>query len=277
MKRENLDKRSTALLDELESLLANPRAVEVVANDWLHDANLSVPSLDLILYVGCRVLTGHGISLEAAAMDRYTLISSLINHLRNEPSNDRKSSIPRILRRLDCFKYLHTGKTGASDSHLHEWLPVVWPFLYPEPPEGDHEAVAHAAGQRLLARGLIETMTLRAIFFQDHERVKSLSLAIKNIKHGKSQDPTLDNRIKGGVLRCLPYLNEELKRLPSRSEIQFFMRQLAALNGEPEFPERQNPWSDAFRTFQYPADPRKIRIDEDLIVKLARKVSNFTG
>jgi hypothetical protein len=43
MKRDKLNKREAALLDELESLLSNPRAEEIVANDWLHDGSLSVP------------------------------------------------------------------------------------------------------------------------------------------------------------------------------------------------------------------------------------------
>jgi len=197
--------------------------------------------------------------------------------MKRRELKDRNSSIPAILRRLDAFQCLNAGKTGACDPHTHEWLPILWPFLYPYAPEGDVGAVAHAAGERVIARGLIETMTLRAIFTQDHERVKSLSVALKNIKHDQSQEPTVKNRIKGGILRCLPYLNEKLKRLPSRSEIQCFMRQLAGFNGEPEFPMRQNPWSDAFREFRYDEEPRKIRIDTDLIVKLAREVSNFTG
>lgn len=55
MKREKLDKRSTALLEELEALLANPRAVEIVANDWLHDGKLPMPSLDLIRCLRFRI------------------------------------------------------------------------------------------------------------------------------------------------------------------------------------------------------------------------------
>ncbi len=278
MKPKEIDKRSVALLDELEALLANPRADEIVANDWLHDGSLPVPSLDLIRYLGCRMLTGYGIKLEAAGMDRCRLISILVVHLRNESPKVRKTSIPSILRRLESFRFLNTtGKKGACDRYTHEWLPILWPFLYPDSPEGNADAVAHAAGERIIARGLIETMTLRAIFTQDHERVQSLSQALKNIRHGQSPKLTLENRVKGGILRCLPYLNEKLERLPSRAEIQFFMRQLAAFNGEPEFPQRENPWIDAFDEFGYPAKHREIRINEDLIVKLAREACDFTG
>jgi hypothetical protein len=169
MKREQMDERCSTLLDELEALLENPRAAEILANDWLHDGSLPVPSLDLIRYLGCRMLTGYGIKLEVASMDRYGLISTLVDHLRYESPKDRNSSIPSILRRLECFRFLHTGKIGACDPYAHEWLPILWPFLYPYAPEGDAEAVAHAAGERVITRGLIETMSLRAIFTQPVE------------------------------------------------------------------------------------------------------------
>jgi hypothetical protein len=277
MKREKMDKRSGALLDELETLLDSPRAEEIVANDWLHDGSLAVPSLDIIRYLGWRMLTGHGIKLEATKKDRYDLISLLVGHLRGESLKVRQKSITGILRRLECFRFLNTGKAGQSDPYVHEWLPILWPFLYPDTPANEKDAVALAAGERLIARGIIETMILRAIFTQDYKRVSSLALALENISIGQSPKPTVENRIKGGILRCLPYLNETLGRLPSRAEIQFFMRQLDAFNGLDGFPARQNPWVDAFREFRYPAELRKIRIDEDLLTSLARKVRNFTG
>ena len=48
MKREKMDIRPSPLLEELEALLDNPRAAEIVANDWLHDDSLPMPSLDLM-------------------------------------------------------------------------------------------------------------------------------------------------------------------------------------------------------------------------------------
>ena len=267
-----LTTREAALLTELEELLGNPRADEIVANDWLHDGSLPMPSLNLVRYLGIRMLTGYGVKLEVARMDRYGFISNLVEHLRNESSDDRIASIPSMLRRLDCFRYQHAGKKKTFDPHAHEWIPILWQFLYPSAPEGDDESVAHAAGERMIARGLIETMTLRAVFTQDHQRVKSLSVALKNISQGRSTEPTVENRIKGEILRCMPYLNENLGRLPSRAEIEFFVRQCAAFRGAAEFPQRPNPWVEAFQYFHYPADRRAIRIDPDLMTHLAREV-----
>ena len=266
-----LTPRESALLAELEALLDNPRSEEIVANDWLHDGSLPIPSLNLVRYLGIRMLTGHGIKLEVARMDRYAFISNLVGHLRNESPEARTASIPRMLRRLDCFRFQHSGKKKTFDPYSHEWLPILWQFLYPGAPEGDDEVVAHSAGERMIARGLIETMTLRAVFTQDHQRVKSLSVALKSISQGQSIVPTVENRIKSEILRCLPYLNENLGRPPSRAEIQFFIRQCAAFRGELEFPERQNPWVEAFHFFQYQAERRAIRIDNDLITRLARE------
>jgi hypothetical protein len=268
-----LTSRESALLAELETLLDNPRADEIMANDWLHDGSLPMPSLILVRYLGIRMLTGYGVKLEVARMDRYGFISKLVAHLRNESSKDRIESIPSMLRRLDCFRFQHAGKKKTFDPHAHEWTPILWQFLYPSAPESDDEAVAHAAGERMIARGLIETMTLRAVFTQDHQRVRSLSVALKNISQGQSTEPTVENRIKGEILRCIPYLNEKIGRLPSRAEIQFFARQCAAFRGEADFPARQNPWVEAFQHFHYPADRRAIRTDPDLMTRLAREIS----
>ncbi len=273
-KAKEIDNRSVALLDELEGLLTNPRAKEIVANDWLHDGSLSVPSLDLILYLGIRMLTGDRFMIEISQMDRYSLIKNLLTQLRIETLEERRLSIPRVLRRLDCYRFLHTGK--HTDPHIHEWLPIVWNFLYPDAKDDDAEANAIIAGKRAVSRGLIETMTLRAIFTLDHDRLKSLAEALKTIRHNKVLEPTVENRVIGEILRCLPYLNEELGKLPSRAELEYFIRELAAWSGEKEFPKRANPWSDAFHWLGYEADPRQCRIDKPVITKLARKVSEFT-
>lgn len=125
----------------------------------------------------------------------------------------------------------------------------------------------------MIARGLIEIMTLHAVFSQDHKRVKSLSVALKSISQHQSTEPTVANRIKGEILRCIPYLNEKLGRLPSRAEVQSFARELAVFRGDTDFPARQNPWVEAFQHFNYPAERRAIRMDSDLIVRLARELS----
>ncbi len=56
-----LTTREAALLTELEELLDSPRADEIVANDWLHNGSLPMPSLNLAYYLGIRMLTSDGI------------------------------------------------------------------------------------------------------------------------------------------------------------------------------------------------------------------------
>lgn len=268
--------RESTLLTELEALLANPRVDEIVANDWLHDGSLPVPSLDLIRYLGCRMLTGYGIKLAAASMERYALISNLVDHLRNESPEDRSASIPSILRRLDCFRFLNTGKKGVSDPYTHEWLPILWPFLYPDALEGDAAAVAHAAGERVIARGMIETMTLRAIFTQDFRRIASLANAMRMIRAGKDHKPTTKNRIMGEILRSTPYLVERLGGRPSTSVIEAFVRRCAEFNGQ-VFAIREHDFNAAFKELEYPDKPGDIKIDEHLITKLAHQASSLAG
>jgi len=275
MDRNCLDKRGKVLLKELETLLSNPRAEEIIANDWLHDGNLPMPSLDLIRYLGARMVSGHGIKLKAAETERYALISLLVEFLKNEDEAERVASIPRMLRGLDSFRFLHEGKVGSYDIFAHEWLPILFIFLYPDAPQNHPNAIAYKAGERIIARGLLETMTLRAVFTMDHKRLESLSKATKQIRSNRYQKPTVKNRIKGEILRWLPLLSEHLKRLPSRSELEQFIRAYASWNGEKEYATRANAWSDSFRDLSYPAAPRKIRIDREAIEKLARQMSEY--
>ena len=267
--------RGRRLLEELESFLANPRANEIIANDWLHDGDLPMPSLDLIRYLAVRLLGVHGMRIATETGERYALIDCLIGALREETSEARRASIPQYLNRLDCFRYLHSPVKG--DPFIHEWLPILSAFLYPGGDGRDPDSIALAAGERILARGFLETMTHRAIFTQDHRRVRSLAEAMKIMARGSAVVPTVANRVKGEVLRAFPYLREMLGRNPSRAEIVHFVRQLAEFKGDPPFPVRGNPWSDAFKVLSYPADPRKVRIDSLKITQLARGVAKNTG
>jgi hypothetical protein len=273
--RRMLSKREASLLDELEALLKNPRACEILANDWLHDGTLQVPSLELMRYFACRMLTGYGVKIKATMHDRNGFIDWLVKHLRSETEEGRVSSIPRTLRRLDCFKYLHTGKN--CDPNLHEWLPLLWPYLYPETPEGDTDAVRVAAGERMIARGLIEAMMHRALFTMDYKRLESLAAAMKIIRQSKSMKPTVENRVMGEILRWLPYLEERLDRLPSRAELEAFIRERAAFMSDDDFAERRHPWAKAYKNLKYPSEKRTIRMDRDLIQKLARKSVELAG
>jgi hypothetical protein len=258
--------RCRALSAELDALLAHPECEAILHNDWLHDQCLPVPSIELIRYFECRIFTGHGNDLMAETNDRHALVSYLVGEFQNEPPAERAASIPRILQRLDCFKYLNTGKSGASDSFIHEWLPIVSPFL--ESPRAD--------GRRILARGFLETLTLRAIHTRDHARIHSLAKAVRIITHGEDAPQSVENRVKGEILRALPYLSEELEYCPSRSEIRCFITERARVTGEEPFSEENRvPWSKAFKSLGYPAEPRKIRmpgtLEANRIVALARK------
>jgi hypothetical protein len=277
MKGDQLNKRSRALLEELEALITNGRAHEILDNGWLHDGQLKMPTLDLIRYLGFRMLESFQLKIDASKMIRSDLISKLLVYLKKESGESRRSSIPQTLQRLDCFKYFNAGKKGSSDPYAHEWLSIISPFLYPTAPKKDPNAIAISAGERIIARGLLETMVLRSIFTSDHKRLQSLSAAVKAIRFNKEVKPTVTNRIKAEVLRSAPYLHERLGRFPSRAEIKLFIEQLTAWSGEDPLPVRRNPWKEAFGIINDVASSRTVRLDEDLIVKLARDASKCTG
>lgn len=261
---EDFQARCRALAAELDVLLSHPECESIISNDWLHNESLPVPSAELIHYFAFRLFIGNGNDRAAEEKDRKALISYIIEEFRKETTEARAESIPRILDRIDCMKWSNTGKKG-TDPFLHEWLPTVSEFL--NSPRAD--------GRRILARGFLETLTLRAIHTRDHARIHSLAKAVRIITHGEAAPQSVENRVMGEILRTFPYLREELERCPSRAEIECFIKERARVMGEKEFSDDGTPWSNAFRELGYPAEPRKIRMPETLdanrIVALARK------
>ena len=263
--RANLEK---SLRGELEELLRNPEAELILLNDWLHYETLSQPSFELIQYIAFRLLTGGGIVRFAAAHSRDQVAAKILEELRKETAEERDESISRTLRRLESFRFFHTGKKGALNPHVHEWLPILWPYLYPPQTDETPESITYAHGARAIARGIVEAMIHRALFRQDSLRLEGLAVAIQVIRDNAAPQPTNSNRIAGEILRFLPSLSEELERSPSKSEIEQFL--LEVLPGR--LSERREDWTVAFRKIGYPADlDRRSKSDSNQILKIARK------
>jgi len=242
--------RCRALSLEFDALLSNDDCEAIVNNDWLHNHELPVPSIELISYFAFRIQLEHADKHMAEKYGRDELISHIIESFRKEQPEIRVKSFPRVLQHIDCYKYLFSGKRSSSFPYIHEWLPYLSDFL--ERPR--HESLS------IMSRGFLETLTLRAIHTYDHGRIHSLAEALRIIKQDERAPQTVENRVKGEISRSLPFLSEKLNRCPSRSEIMYFIKELGGLLGEDEFSEDRTPWTNAFKELGYPAEPHKIRM-----------------
>lgn len=253
------------LLSDLERLLENPRAGEVLSNGWLHDASIPAPSYDLIQYLAFRLIIGHGIRLIAATGTREEIISKILQALREETAEERRASIKRVTFRLKCYKWLYSGKTGSQHKHAHEWLPVLSAFLYPSVEPHQSDSLAIESGTRVIARGILETMMLLAVFHWEANRIEGLAAALREIRDGTRIDPTLANRTAGEIIRWLPVLWNGIERRPSKSEMMEFIETIF-----PEFTPTPNDKSKAFKMVGWPSDDERIRkIDKAEIHRLA--------
>ena len=208
---------------------------------------------------------GHGITLEVSTLARNESAAAIVAAFRNESPKEREASVRRTSLALKRYRWLKTGKSSAYSKHSPEWLPILSAFWYPQ---DDPTGNKFAAGQRALARGILETLMLRAAFHFDARRLEGLAEVVRNVKQGKEVKPTRANHFAGEILRWLPDLSDALAgRRPTQAEMEHF---IMAWN-EDEFPNNREAWTAAFKMVGWPADSkRSAKIDRDKITELAR-------
>lgn len=258
------------LFDEAQSLISHPRADEIFANDWLHDGELPVPSAEFMQYLGFRLMTGCGIQITAATSSRDVILAEIVKALRDESDEERLDAVRSVLEKLKCYRLLHAGKKGTNDRFAHEWRGVLWPFLYPADASDGSDAVTLAAGRRAIAREIIESMVLRAVFRWDSGRIEGLAAVLREIRDGRQPVATIENRAAGEIMRWLPWLSENLGHHPSKSEMKAFI-----LDVSPDLSDKTNSWAKAWKLVGYPKDnERERRIDLGEILQLARSAKS---
>jgi hypothetical protein len=215
------------LLAEVESFIAHPRAAEILLNDWLHDAALPIPSPELIAYFSLRLLGGNGSILEkVATLDRFAAAQAIVDAFREESPAERLASIERCRRRIECLKLLVSGRKGSFNPHMAEWLPVLEPFLHPG-------TSPLSQGFRSLSRGVLEAMVLRAVFHYDVKRLEALTTSLRVIRDGQEIIPPHAQRIAAEVIRWLPWLQENLRRFPTKEEFKTTCRSVTSPSWPP--------------------------------------------
>ncbi len=258
------------LFSEAQSLISHPRADEILANDWLHDGDLPVPSAEFMQYLGFRLMTGRGIQITAATSSRDMILAEIVKALRDETDEERLDAVWSVLEKLKCYRLLQAGKKGTIERFAHEWRGVLWPFLYPANASDGSEDTALAAGRRAIARGIIESMVLRAVFRWDSGRIEGLATVLREIRDRSQPIATIENRAAGEIMRWLPWLSENLEHHPSKTEMKAFILAIS-----PDLSDKTNSWSKAWRLVGYPKDSeRSRRIDQDEILQLARRAKS---
>ena len=256
-----------ALLSELEKWIADPNSEASLLNGWLHSPGIPAPSFELMQYLSFRLLTWRGILLFAADASREQIIAKVLEALREETSETRRDSINLVSSRLKCFHFLHAPKKGTQHKHALDWLPILWPFLYPAAEPADPEADRLTTGTRVITRAILESLMLRAVFHWEVGRIEGLAAALRAIRDNDFIAPTAASRTAGEIIRWLPILWDGLKRRPSKAEMIEFLEVVF-----PDLKPTPNDRSKAFRSIGWPDDKeRKTRMDRVKIHSLARK------
>jgi hypothetical protein len=236
---------------ELDTLLANPRATEVILNEWFMDDSLPIPSPELIEFFAVDLLYGSGKIgrfVTAATKGAAEAVRHRVSELSALSPASRRMSIELATARSKVMALL-----GLKPNTAHSYIVVSGvcsdPTNYPIVDKGE----------RSLVRLLIESVTLRSILCLDGPRLDGLGEAVR-VSAGNSQfKPKEREVIALQILQWHPYLSDELARLPSKAEMEMFLRSV-----RPDVSESWATWSDAWKLIGLPTmKPRSKRIEAD--------------
>ncbi len=244
---------------ELDDFLKNPRAEEILLNEWFDDGALPIPSPELLEYFAMELLYGFGKYerfANAGQMGTVEAVRLYVAELRGISSSSRRDSICFATARRKIL-----GFGGATQNVLH-WWPVIMAL------NSDLSKLpVIASGQRRLTRLLVESMSLRAVLQNDGLGLDGLAEAVRVNSGTSALKPTMSETIAFQILRWHPYLSRELKRNPSKTELEVFLRGVY-----PGISESAATWTEARKLIRVrAAAPRSQRIDRDQINKLALK------
>ena len=259
--------RIDALDEELKQLLDHPQAVDIAMSQWLFDPELPKPSLDLIQFIGFRMLTGEGIKKFAYGRSEQEVLEKAFEEMRAESEDERIANIQRVLDQLEAEKFLDAGRRINPDQHpKHEWWATLESFLFPDPDSSPEMQL----GERAIARKVLESLFLRALFNLDVPRLKALVKTLEMISDGELPELSNAQKIAGAILQDRHNLTKALGRQPSKTEIQEFL-----LGVMPNLPDHPNAWADAWKMVSRQSEePTTRNSDKDAIVRFIAQVNS---
>lgn len=260
MKRQESRERIAVLNEEFEALLDNPRAAEILTNEWLHDDTLPIPSVRLIELISVQLLHDPGSYrsiITAAEKGILEAMRSYVKECRECTSTIRKRLVGLSVARMHLFSFVY-----ALDQNMLGWWLAKESFKM-----DGFEGTVLPIGKRRLARCTLEALTLRAFLLDDQPQVEGLSEVTRlNIGHRESH-LTSSQLVARNMFIWLPFLNEKLGRAPSPTEMKGFLVTLY-----PNLTKSDTTWSEARRNyFQWDVRSRTRKIDQSQILKIARQ------
>jgi hypothetical protein len=259
MKREELLVQIEKLNAEFKELLDNPRADEILSNDWLHDETLSIPSIALIQLVSVQLLhiqRGWRWCLVAGNQGLLEAIRLFLKESRGYSNEIRERQVKVSVARMHIASFAF----GLNQDTLGWWL-AKQSFQF----DAFQETV-DPLGKSRLARYMLELLTLRAFYFNDLQQLEGLC-AITRIEKGNREYPlTSSQRIAREIFVWLSFLSEKLGRSPSISEMKMFLLQINR-----DLSDNDVTWSQATKFYiKWDLVPRSRKTDPNQILKIAR-------
>jgi hypothetical protein len=244
---------------DLNALLENPRAVEVILNVWIEDGSLPVPSQDLLDFLATDLLHGFKKLVrfdDAGTKGTAEAVREYVVELRGLSPPSRRRLIELAVARRRLMQLM------GNQPHSLFW----WPVLSVQESRLS-ETRDLRLGERRLMRLLAESMTFRSILLGDLPRLDGLGEAVRIERQNCKLKPKASEEIALMILLWHPYLVRELIRDPSRTEVEIFLRGVY-----PDISESPATWAEARKLIGVrTAESRSRRIDNDQINKLALK------
>lgn len=251
-KRPN-NRQVRLLFEELEVILKHPRAADIMLGEWFYNDDLSVPSTELLEFFAWDLLCGFGRMARflETGNERQHAVGKYVVELQSMPEDSRWNSIVYAVARR------RIAELGGARLHVLHW----WPALTSMGLDTD-ELPQIQDGKRRLARFVLELMTLRATFMSESLYLEGLVEAVRS----KPQKPQASHEIAFRMLEWHPYLTNELERVPSRMELEVFLKEVY-----PDVSDSSATWTEARKLVALrTAEPRRRKIDRDQIITLAR-------
>lgn len=263
--RPSYQDRVDNVFSELEVFLNNPRADEILLNEWLHDVSLPIPSAELLDFFAAELLYNLGKYSWRHCAETTGIkntIKKLVLELKATPQAIVRVYIDITLKREKLLSFSVVNKGGTMKNSLSWWL-ALWSYW------GDYdEKKIFPEGNRRLAQHMLQSMMLRAVFCNDVTRLEGLAEAVRVHKRKSKFNPPQAHQIAFMMFTWMPYLKEKLGRFPQKSEMQFFL-----LKMYPDLSDSPKEWSAAAKSIRFQTSERGKKADFNLLLKIVREAT----
>lgn len=241
---------------ELDELLENSRAGEVILKKWYEDRSLPTPSPELLEFFAMDLLWGD------RKFERFKIagISGIDEAIRTYVI-ELKQLCPKARQKVVTLALVRRMLIGwiEVDSKVVHWSAVLSAGT-----PGVSESSVIGLGERRTIQLLTELMALRAIEHKDSSRLGGLLEAVgrkRGISRAKQEK---SKEIAFHILAWGPYLAMKLGRDPSKTEMQTFLQGVY-----PGLSSSPTNWAEAWKLGVWRTASSGRKIDSHQITKLA--------